>query len=56
MGEIVLTCINAILPIILLILLGYFLKRIKILNGNFLKVGNGLDDAYSRQIFLYDRV
>lgn len=42
MGEIVVTCINAIAPIILLILLGYFLKRIKLLNGGFLKTGNGI--------------
>lgn len=42
MGDIVITCLNAILPIILLILLGYFLKRIKLLNGNFLKIGNGI--------------
>ena len=42
MGHIILTAINAILPIILLILLGYFLKRIKLLSGDFLKVGNKL--------------
>ena len=42
MGHVILTAINAILPIILLILLGYFLKRIKLLSGDFLKVGNKL--------------
>ena len=40
MGHIILTAINAILPIILLIVLGYFLKRIKFLTGDFLKIGN----------------
>ena len=42
MGHIILTAINAILPIILLIALGYFLKRIKLLSGDFLKIGNKL--------------
>lgn len=42
MGQIILTAINAILPIILLIALGYFLKRIKFLSGDFLKIGNKL--------------
>ena len=42
MGHIILTAINAILPIILLIVLGYFLKRIKFLTGDFLKIGNKL--------------
>ena len=42
MGHIILTAINAILPIILLIALGYFLKRIKFLSGDFLKIGNRL--------------
>ena len=42
MGQIILTAINAILPIILLIALGYFLKRIKFLSGGFLKAGNSL--------------
>lgn len=32
--------INAILPIILLVLLGYFLKKIKFLSDEFLKIGN----------------
>ena len=42
MGHIILTAINAILPIILLIALGYFLKRIRFLSGDFLKIGNKL--------------
>lgn len=41
MTETILTCINAILPIILLIALGYFLKKIRLVNAAFLKVGNG---------------
>ena len=42
MWNIVLTAVNAILPIILLIVLGYFLKRIKFLSKDFLKLGNKL--------------
>ncbi len=42
MGEIFLSTINSILPIVLLILLGYLLKRIGLLNKSFLKVGNTL--------------
>lgn len=42
MWDIILTAINAILPIILLIVLGYFLKRIKFLSKDFLKLGNKL--------------
>lgn len=42
LGEIILTATNAVLPIILLILLGYVLKRIKFLNDDFLKIGNKL--------------
>lgn len=42
MWNIILTAINAILPIILLIVLGYFLKRIKFLSKDFLKLGNKL--------------
>lgn len=33
---------NAILPIVLLVLLGYFFKRIKLINDNFLDVANKL--------------
>lgn len=33
---------NAVIPIVLLILLGYFLKRIGLINDNFVKVGNKL--------------
>lgn len=35
-----LTTVNAVVPIILLILLGYLLKRFKFLNQNFIKIGN----------------
>ncbi|MGN0805763.1 MAG: AEC family transporter [Candidatus Coproplasma sp.] len=35
-----LTTVNAVVPIILLILLGYLLKRFKFLNRNFIKIGN----------------
>lgn len=40
MLQIFVTAVNAILPIILLILLGYVLKRVKFLNDNFIKTGN----------------
>ena len=42
MWKIILTAINAIAPIILLIVLGYILKRIKFLSKDFLKTGNKL--------------
>ena len=42
MLDIFLTTVNAVLPIILLILLGYVLKRIGFLKGEFLKTGNKL--------------
>lgn len=42
MFAIFMTAINAILPIVLLILLGYALKRIGFLTGGFLRVGNKL--------------
>lgn len=35
-----LTTVNAVIPIILLILLGYFLKRIKFISKEFVKLGN----------------
>lgn len=38
--ETLLFAINAVFPILLLILLGYYLKRIKFLNDDFLKIGN----------------
>lgn len=41
-GEIILTAVNAVLPIILLIVLGYVLKKIKFLTKDFLKIGNKL--------------
>lgn len=40
MLNVFVTSINAVIPIILLILLGYVLKRIKFLNGDFIKTGN----------------
>lgn len=40
MLDVLLTSINAVFPIILLILLGYLLKRFKFLNDNFIKFGN----------------
>lgn len=42
LGHILLTAVNSILPILLLILLGYGLRRIGFLNDNFVKVGNKL--------------
>ena len=42
MGQIFLTAANAVLPIVLLILLGYFLKQIGFFNKEFLAVGNKL--------------
>lgn len=40
MTDIFLTSVNAVVPIILLILIGYILKRIGFLNPNFIKIGN----------------
>ena len=40
MLDILVTAVNAVLPLVLLILLGYILKRIKFLSGEFLKIGN----------------
>jgi hypothetical protein len=40
MLDILVTSINAVVPIVLLILLGYLLKRFKFLNENFVKMGN----------------
>ena len=40
--NIMITAVNAVFPIILLILLGYFLKRIHVITGEFIKVGNNL--------------
>lgn len=42
MFDIFLTTVNAVVPIILLIVLGYALKRIGFLKGDFLKIGNKL--------------
>ena len=40
--SILMTALNAVLPIILLIFLGYFLRRKEFLTENFLAVGNKL--------------
>ena len=40
MLDVLFTSVNAVVPIILLILLGYLLKRFKFLNDNFIKTGN----------------
>lgn len=40
MWDILVTSVNAVVPIILLIVLGYLLKRINFLNQNFIKIGN----------------
>lgn len=42
LGLILITAVNAIVPILLLIVLGYILKRIGFLNDNFLSTGNKL--------------
>ena len=42
MGHILMTAVNAVFPIVLLILLGYFLRRWKAIDGNFVKKGNAL--------------
>ncbi|MBR4109922.1 MAG: AEC family transporter [Oscillospiraceae bacterium] len=40
LGHILMTAVNSILPILLLILLGYLLRRIGFLNENFVATGN----------------
>lgn len=40
MWDILLTSVNAVVPIILLILLGYLLKKYKFLSNEFIKIGN----------------
>lgn len=40
MLDTLLTTVNAVVPIVLLILLGYLLKRFGFLNQNFIKIGN----------------
>ncbi len=40
--DVLVTAVNAVFPIVLLILLGYFLKRLGFLSKEFLKVGNKL--------------
>ena len=40
--NIMITAVNAVLPITLLILLGYFLKKINLITKEFIKIGNDL--------------
>ncbi|MGN0817473.1 MAG: AEC family transporter [Candidatus Coproplasma sp.] len=40
MFDVFITSVNAVIPIVLLILLGYLLKRFKFINDNFVKIGN----------------
>ena len=40
MWDILLTSVNAVAPIILLILLGYLLKKYNFLSKEFIKIGN----------------
>ena len=40
MWDILLTSVNAVAPIILLILLGYLLKKYNFLSKEFMKIGN----------------
>ena len=42
MGHILMTAVNAVFPIVLLILLGYWLRQKEIINSAFVKVGNSL--------------
>ena len=42
LGRILITAVNAILPIVLLILLGYVLRQKHFINDNFIKIGNRL--------------
>lgn len=42
LSDILFTAVNAVMPIILVILLGYVLKQIKFLSKDFLKIGNKL--------------
>lgn len=42
LGYILMTAVNAIMPILLMILLGYVLRRINFFNDNFIKISNKL--------------
>lgn len=42
MGIILFTAVNAVVPVVLLILLGYILKQKKFINDDFVKIGNKL--------------
>lgn len=42
LGQILFTAVNAVMPILLLIVLGYFLRRAGFLTSDFLKTGNKL--------------
>lgn len=54
--EIFAFTLNAIGPIVLLILLGYGLKRIRLLDKNFLKTGNGLVFRVLLPVLLFHNV
>ena len=53
MGHIFLTAANAVMPIVLLILLGYWLKRIGFLSEDFLDTGNKMVVRLFLPIFLF---
>ena len=42
MGHILITAVNAVFPIVLLIMLGYFLRNKGVINESFIKMGNTL--------------
>ena len=56
LGPILMTAVNSILPILLLILLGYCLRRIGFLNENFVKTGNKFVFNVSLPIMLFVNV
>ena len=56
LGEIFLFAFNAVMPIVLLILLGYFLKRIKLFNDSFLSVANKFVFNVSLPVLLFYNV
>lgn len=54
--DVFLFAINAILPLILMIVLGYILKRVKVLNDVFLKVGNRFVFLVCIPVLLYQNI
>lgn len=54
--DIFLFSFNAVMPIVLLIVLGYFLKRIKFLNDNFISVANKFVFNVSLPVLLFYNV